>query len=146
MGLTLTSGPKWEEDPFNYSNKEEPTVEQMNREVAEWLHCGEDVYWCCRCGKHVEKVFPMTCPFCRESLVKDRQYPDFSQGVGIIRLLEEMMKREDFKGMTGFCMRIGLISLSRDAFYLDPDYIITPVKLLQAVYEWSKEHPKEGIK
>jgi hypothetical protein len=60
-----------------------PTTEQMNREVADW----PEIEW------DNTDISYKDCgiDFCPGK----KPLPDFSRGTGIIRLLEEVMKRED---------------------------------------------------
>jgi hypothetical protein len=115
------------------------TTEQMNKEVWLWLdkkNCWHDLEYidqgsydvlhCKKCGEYADN-------------------PDFSQGAGIIRLLEEMMERGDKEDQEEFIVTHGELVYHRDKGWfrtIDVDYIITPGKLLKAVWEWSKEHPK----
>lgn len=130
------------------------TVEQMNREVCRWLgipmaeieyvsfsthHGWEDPEFVCSgCGgkwKQLERPTDHICP-------KD---PDFSQGAGIIRLLEEMEQHKDgklFFAKLTFPNGPGKVEAINDDGYISRDYITTPGKLLQAVWQWSKEHPR----
>jgi hypothetical protein len=110
------------------------TTEQKNREVTEWLGiCWHEWDWretsyrCTKCNSYLRDIPVPT-------------HPDFSQGAGIVRLLEEMMKREDwddFSKQIGF-WSVGFRPLKIRYFYLRSDYITTPGKLLKAVWEWFK--------
>jgi hypothetical protein len=102
-------------------------IEQMNKEVAEWLgicwhEFGKTTGYCINCGHNVPDT---------------EDNPDFSQGAGIIRLLKEMMKQEDWED---FLMSVG--GHTANGMFIRIDYITTLGKLLEAVHEWSKEHPK----
>lgn len=113
------------------------TTEQMNREVAEWL------------GIEWNNDEPLICPMAMEvncvqcsieSCPAKRPNPDFSCGAGIIRLLEEMMMR----GVDGLSFVMGLNPYQTNCgspITIPIDYITEEIKLLQAAYEWSKEHP-----
>ena len=128
-----------------HSVRQRPTVEQMNREVAEWLviprHESLDPFMTgnprptCTCG-YTCKTWDGMAQHIKGS------NPDFSCGAGIIRLLEGMMKREDW---IRFVNKIGSLSPSnvRNLDRICVYYLTTPGKLLQAVHEWCKEHPKE---
>jgi hypothetical protein len=126
------------------------TTEQMNREVAEWLGiCWHewhvDRYWKDRGAK----VFYCKCGASYENEVPKPINPDFSQGAGIIRLLEKILRTEDgmqlVMTLIGQFVAPGYISeLACQGYcviFLE-NYITTPSKLLQAVWEWSKWHPK----
>jgi hypothetical protein len=125
------------------------TTEQMNRAVAEWL----GICW--------HKLIPYAihdgttiCRNCKKSFPIMNMFnadlnPDFSCGAGIIRLLEEMMKREDWDEFSlevgppiAKTLGFGRYPLENKSEAIDHDYITTPSKLLQAVWEWSKEHPR----
>jgi hypothetical protein len=133
------------------ARKEEPTVEQMNREVAEWLGIKWDnrQFGCGGRHRHSYSHDDGTPGNWLHHHHDDRcinPNPDFSQGAGIIRLLKEMMKREDFRGTNsynGFSAKIGrwYYNGGELMFNINSDYIATPGKLLQAVWPWSKEHP-----
>ena len=107
----------------------QPTVEQMNEDVAEWLD--PDFEWhnnkggyCKICGHH--------------SCMIDN--PDYSQGAGIIELLKAMMEREEnwIEFCTYLWKKLGeyvpqLIVLQTF------DFVTTPVALLRTVWQYIQE-------
>lgn len=123
------------------------TIEQKNKEVAEWLGiCSHDwipsAYtnqeWMCRECKQIHSS-PLP------------SLPDFSQGAGIIRLLEEMMKREDYAQFSvnhnfiPYDLEFSnhpFIQLCHCKWAIPSDYITTPGKLLDAVWEWLRKEAK----
>ena len=111
------------------------TTEQMNEDVAKWLgRCWHDV-------DRNRRFFPI-CNVCGAE-GNSTFNPDFSQGAGIILLLEETMKREDWKLFAD--MIIGVRVLNHH--YVHTDYIIEEGALLKAVWEWSRRQdaPRHNI-
>ena len=111
-------------------------IEQMNKEVAEWLgicwhEFGKTTGYCINCGHNVPDT---------------EDNPDFSQGAGIVRLLKEMKGKLDEREWARLIWRVGYCHMGMaygDVRYLvDYEVITTPGKLLDAVAEWIKEHPK----
>lgn len=108
----------------NFQEGGQMTTEQKNKQVSEWLG-----------------IVPYISPGGHERY----DFPDFSCGAGIIRLLEEMMKREDwleFCYTSGCCLVIHNGYLKEKHYKVDIDYITSPGKLLQAVWKWAKERPR----
>ena len=119
------------------------TYEQMNEDVVKWLG---------RCYHEIEFIplGPEEFPYCKHCRRQDISWhweypdghcvripddrPDFSKGTGIILLLKEMMKREDWKLFAD--MIIGVRVLNHH--YVHTDYIIEEGALLKAVWEWSR--------
>jgi len=114
------------------------TYEQMNEDVVKWLG---------RCYHEIEFIplGPEEFPYCKHCRRQDISWhweypdghcvripddrPDFSKGTGIILLLKEMMKREDWKLFAD--MIIGVRVLNHH--YVHTDYIIEEGALLKAV-------------
>ena len=115
------------------------TTEQMNREVAEWL----GICWHEPIEKRETSVGLLVKCSCGKVDFGDccEANPDFSQGAGIIRLLKEMM----IDPSEIFVSRIGVYWKNPEKYLIDYSCITTPGKLLEAVHEWSKEHPNGKI-
>ncbi len=117
------------------------TTEQKNIEVAEKLGmCWHEWDWretSYRCTKCNSNLMDIPVP----------THPDFSQGEGIVRLLEEMMKREDYAQFSvnhnfiPYDLEFSnhpFIQLCHCKWAIPSDYITIPGKLLDAVWEWFK--------
>lgn len=121
------------------------TTEQMNEDVVKWLG---------RCYHEIEFIplGPEEFPYCKHCRRQDISWhweypdghcvripddrPDFSKGTGIILLLKEMMKREDWRDF-----RDEWLCIHGD--YVPCTYITTPGKLLDAVWEWVRKEAKD---
>jgi hypothetical protein len=120
-------------------------IEQMNKEVAEWL----GICWHEDMSIEGKPDGAMLCRHCGQMFAGDHvRNPDFSQDAGIIRLLKEMMKREDWDEFSlevgppiAKTLGFGRYPLENKSEAINHDYITTPGKLLDAVAEWIKEHP-----
>ena len=104
------------------------TTEQMNEDVAKWLgRCWHDV-------DRNRRFFPI-CNVCGAE-GNSTFNPDFSQGAGIILLLEEMMKREDW---SEFNYSISCRDLLNPLYEcIGVEFVVEKGKLLEAVWEWSR--------
>ena len=117
------------------------TTEQMNKEV--WLWLDKTNCW--------HEWIPNESPFARvgyycKHCAEGADYPDnmvdgvcFDDDAGAVQLLRLMMGREDWDRFHDYLMA----KWDSETFltYL-AKLITTPGKLLKAVHEWSKEHPK----
>ena len=113
------------------------TTEQMNKYVAEKLGlCWHEPIFMRRDTGEIKHI----CTKCMD-VVTFNCNPDFSQGSGIIRLLEEVMKH---KTWTKFACEYFFNDCATGDVFIPIDYMIIPGKLLEAVVAWWEERKVRG--
>jgi uncharacterized membrane protein len=83
-------------------------------------------------------------PYISPGGYKRNDVPDFTSDAGAVQLLRLIMNRDDYGVFLRDilkCPKVRESNVIFEAIWIDD--ITTPGKLLQAVWEWSKEHPNK---